>query len=483
MACARPGGAVAPVHADARAPGHAAAAADRARRRRLAGRPRRPPLPRCDQSSWWTNLFGHAEPRIAAAIARQAHDAGTRDPGRLLARAGGASWPSACWRIAPREAGRAPLTKVFYADNGSAGVEVALKMAFHWFRNRGETRRTKFVALENGYHGETHRRARGRRHSAVSPRVRAAAGGSAVRALARRLPVRTGRIRRHSARSAPPTRCAHLLERHAGEVCALILEPRVQCAGGMRMHDPLYLQLRARAVRCAWRVPDRRRDRGRLRPHRHAVRLRAGRHPAGPAVPVQGPDRRRPAAGGGAGDAGDLRRLPRRFARTRLPAFAQLHRQPARLRGGAGVAGHLRRATTCSRATAAPRQRMAALAAPLRRPSACRRRAPGRHDRRVRADAERRQAHAVRSGARASACAPIARRWSAAWCCARSATCCTGCRRTASTRKRCSSWRDAHAHRPRHRGGRRHAPDPRPRRCRRCRRRARSRCPRAPPRT
>ncbi len=51
--------------------------------------------------------------------------------------------------------GRAPLAKVFYADNGSAGVEVALKMAFHWFHNRGEHTRTKFIALENGYHGET----------------------------------------------------------------------------------------------------------------------------------------------------------------------------------------------------------------------------------------------------------------------------------------------------------------------------------------
>lgn len=44
---------------------------------------------------------------------------------------------------------------MFYADNGSAAVEVALKMAFHWFRNRGEPERHKFIALHNGYHGET----------------------------------------------------------------------------------------------------------------------------------------------------------------------------------------------------------------------------------------------------------------------------------------------------------------------------------------
>jgi len=105
-------------------------------------------------SSWWTNLFGHAEPRIGAAIAAQA--------GRLeqVILAGFSHAPAVelaerLLQVAPREAGRAPLAKVFYADNGSAGVEVALKMAFHWFHNRGEHRRRKFVALENGYHGET----------------------------------------------------------------------------------------------------------------------------------------------------------------------------------------------------------------------------------------------------------------------------------------------------------------------------------------
>ncbi|HRO26387.1 MAG TPA: aminotransferase class III-fold pyridoxal phosphate-dependent enzyme, partial [Luteimonas sp.] len=106
-------------------------------------------------SSWWVNLHGHAEPRIAGAIARQAS---TLEQVILA----GASHPPAVelaerlLAIAPRQAGRPPLSKVFYADNGSAGIEVALKMAFHWFRNRGdEPRRTKFVALHNGYHGET----------------------------------------------------------------------------------------------------------------------------------------------------------------------------------------------------------------------------------------------------------------------------------------------------------------------------------------
>ena len=102
-------------------------------------------------SSWWTNLFGHAEPRIARAIAAQA---GTLEQVILagFSHAPAVELAEKLLAIAPREAdvrgkSRAPLAKVFYADNGSAGVEVALKMAFHWFRNRGENRRTKFVAL------------------------------------------------------------------------------------------------------------------------------------------------------------------------------------------------------------------------------------------------------------------------------------------------------------------------------------------------
>jgi adenosylmethionine-8-amino-7-oxononanoate aminotransferase len=196
-------------------------------------------------ASWWTNLFGHAEPRIAEAIAAQArtleqvilagfsHTPAVELAEQLLARA-------------PRQAGRAPLTKVFYADNGSAGVEVALKMAFHWFRNRGDTRRTRFIALENGYHGETlgalavgdiplYRRV----YAPLLAEALFAPSPDAYLAEADETPAQCAE------RAADAL--ATLLERHAGEVCALILEPRVQCAGGMRMHDPLYVR-RAREL-------------------------------------------------------------------------------------------------------------------------------------------------------------------------------------------------------------------------------------------
>jgi len=196
-------------------------------------------------SSWWTNLFGHAEPRIAAAIAAQAttleqvilagfsHAPAVELAERLLG-------------IAPRQAERAPLAKVFYADNGSAGVEVALKMAFHWFHNRGEHRRTKFIALENGYHGET----LGALAVGDVPLYRRVYAPLLAEALFAPSPDAF-----LAAEGESPSDCATraadglraLLEANAGEVCALILEPRVQCAGGMRMYDASYLR-HARAL-------------------------------------------------------------------------------------------------------------------------------------------------------------------------------------------------------------------------------------------
>ena len=196
-------------------------------------------------SSWWTNLHGHAEPRIAEAIARQArtleqvilagfsHAPAVELAERLLA-------------IAPRQAGRAPLAKVFYADNGSAGVEVALKMAFHWFRNRGEERRTKFVALENGYHGET----LGALAVGDIPLYRRIYAPLLAQALFAPSPdaylAVPGESEEQCALRAADA-LADLFDRHPGEICALILEPRLQCAGGMRMHHPAYLR-RAREL-------------------------------------------------------------------------------------------------------------------------------------------------------------------------------------------------------------------------------------------
>ncbi len=191
-------------------------------------------------SSWWTNLHGHAEPRIAEAIARQArsleqvilagfsHGPAVELAERLLA-------------LAPRESGRAPLAKVFYADNGSAGVEVALKMAFHWFRNAGEPRRTRFVALENGYHGET----LGALSVGDIPLYRRTYAPLLSECLFAPTPdaylARAGEDAEACALRAADA-LATLFDHHPGEICAVIIEPLLQCAGGMRMHHPAYLR-------------------------------------------------------------------------------------------------------------------------------------------------------------------------------------------------------------------------------------------------
>jgi len=100
-------------------------------------------------SSWWVNLFGHANPRINAAVTEQlgrlehAIFAGfTHEPAITLA--------EELVRIAPPG-----LNRCFFADNGSAAVEVAVKMSFHFWRNTGQQRKSRFITLSNSYHGET----------------------------------------------------------------------------------------------------------------------------------------------------------------------------------------------------------------------------------------------------------------------------------------------------------------------------------------
>ena len=196
-------------------------------------------------SSWWTNLFGHAEPRIAEAVAMQARElehvifAGfSHEPGLRLA--------ESLLAAAPRQAGRAPLARVFYADNGSAAIEVALKMSFHSHRNRGDERRTRFVALSNSYHGET----LGALSMGDIPLYRRTYAPLLLQPLFAPSPDAFEAEPGESAEACALRRAdelAGVFAAHAGEISALILEPLVQCAGGMRMHHPAYLR-RAREI-------------------------------------------------------------------------------------------------------------------------------------------------------------------------------------------------------------------------------------------
>ncbi|MHB1947631.1 MAG: adenosylmethionine--8-amino-7-oxononanoate transaminase [Gammaproteobacteria bacterium] len=100
-------------------------------------------------SSWWVNLHGHCHPEIVRAIHNQAQKLEhvifggfTHEPAVLLA--------EALLKLLPDD-----FSKVFYSDNGSTAVEVALKMAYQYWHNRGESARKRFIAFENGYHGDT----------------------------------------------------------------------------------------------------------------------------------------------------------------------------------------------------------------------------------------------------------------------------------------------------------------------------------------
>jgi adenosylmethionine-8-amino-7-oxononanoate aminotransferase len=185
-------------------------------------------------SSWWTNLFGHANPRIVAAIKDQLDRlehvifAGfTHEPAIRLA--------EELLRVAPPG-----LARVFYADNGSSAVEVALKMSFHYWLNSGRHSKTRFIALTGSYHGET----LGALSVTDVPLYRATyaplLGDPIIVASPDCYEREPGESwEAHSLRKLADMRSA--LERHAAEVCAVIVEPLVQCAGGMRMYHPAYL--------------------------------------------------------------------------------------------------------------------------------------------------------------------------------------------------------------------------------------------------
>src|ERR1022692_198166 len=99
-------------------------------------------------SSWWTNLHGHAHPYIAKKVSKQLQTL------EHVIFAGFTHQPAI--ELAERLLLHLPANqkKIFYSDNGSTAVEVALKMAFQYWHNKGE-KRTKVLAFENGYHGDT----------------------------------------------------------------------------------------------------------------------------------------------------------------------------------------------------------------------------------------------------------------------------------------------------------------------------------------
>jgi adenosylmethionine---8-amino-7-oxononanoate aminotransferase len=178
-------------------------------------------------SSWWVTLHGHAEPTIAAAIARQAETL------EQVIFAGFTHEPAARFASELSDVLPTGLTRIFFSDDGSTAVEAALKMALQYWANRGEKRRT-IVALENAYHGDT--------FGAMSVSARGVFTKPFRDHLfdIELLPDPTG----HDTLSA----LEQLLRRRKSEIAAIIVEPMLQGSGGMKMWDAEILRaLRERA--------------------------------------------------------------------------------------------------------------------------------------------------------------------------------------------------------------------------------------------
>lgn len=182
-------------------------------------------------SSWWVNLFGHANSYITTKLAEQA---ATLEHVLL---AGFTHEPAV--RLAERLCTLAPegLEKVFFADNGSSAVEVALKMSYHAHLNAGEER-PLFLSLTNSYHGET--------IGALSVGDVELYKKTYEPILIRSLQTPVPADGTEEAAEEAALALEEILREKGREISALIVEPLVQCAGSMHMYHPRYLTLAKR---------------------------------------------------------------------------------------------------------------------------------------------------------------------------------------------------------------------------------------------
>lgn len=183
-------------------------------------------------SSWWVNLHGHSQPDIAKAIYEQAQKlehvifAGfTHDPAEELAELITSKLPK-------------NLNKMFYSDNGSTAVEVAMKMAYQYWKNLGEYRKT-FICFEGAYHGDTLGAMSAGERSIFSEVFKELMFDVEV------LPFPEtwiGDPERAAKEDAIIEQLESLLDENPDKYAGILLEPLVQGAGGMRMCSEEFLQ-------------------------------------------------------------------------------------------------------------------------------------------------------------------------------------------------------------------------------------------------
>lgn len=189
-------------------------------------------------SSWWVNLFGHGHPHIKAAL---------RDQLEQLDHVMLAGFTHApVVELSERLATLTGLGHAFYGSDGASATEIALKMSAHYWRNTGRPEKCRFVGLAGGYHGETVGALAvtdiALFREAYAPLIRLAATVPSPDARG----AQPGETAADVARRAVSDLDAWLQQHHAS-TAALIVEPLVQCAAGMAMHDAGYLR-QARAL-------------------------------------------------------------------------------------------------------------------------------------------------------------------------------------------------------------------------------------------
>ena len=186
-------------------------------------------------SSWWTNLFGHSNKRINEAIINQINKI------EHVIMANFSNIPAIelsekLVKITPEG-----LEKVFFTDNGSSSVEVALKMSFQYYQQKGFKKKTKFATITDGYHGET---------------IGALSVGDLDIFTKTYKPLLNEALKAKSPdcyrcefnkdREACSAECFYhmekLIKENHEEICAIIVEPLIQGSAGMKMYSPVYLK-------------------------------------------------------------------------------------------------------------------------------------------------------------------------------------------------------------------------------------------------
>ncbi len=174
-------------------------------------------------SSWWVNLFGHCNSYINNKINEQLQDlehvifAGfTHKPAINLAKR--------LVKLTPK-----PLEKLFFADNGSSAIEISLKMAFQYYKNKGQTK-PLFVSLQNSYHGET-------------MGALAVSDTGIYKDVYEDILIKTIQAKSPALHNEDEaiTSMREILEQNSQKICAVVVEPLVQCAGSMKMYKASYL--------------------------------------------------------------------------------------------------------------------------------------------------------------------------------------------------------------------------------------------------